>query len=176
MDSGTSSPKRPKLNPRGKAVRRERIFERLRGGWAYDAIAREEGLTPRRIRQIVSDALRSQQVDGGPDQAMLQLFRLESSLRLAADAVAGGDTAAIGPLLSVLDRLDRYRQRAAPLQVYDKAARDRLFAKLNRVASSLVAETEPKPPGAVEGGRADAAPGPGPARTLAHPRESPANP
>jgi hypothetical protein len=60
--------------------------------------------------------------------------------------------------------------------VYDKAARDRLFAKLNRVASSLVAETEPKPPAAVEGGRADAAPGPGQARTLAHPRESPANP
>jgi hypothetical protein len=176
IDSGTSSAKRTKLNPRGKALRRERIFERLRGGWAYDAIARQEGVTPRRIRQIVSEALRRQKVDGGPEQAMLQLFRLDSALRLAANAVAGGDTAAIGPLRSVLDRIDRYRRWATPLQTYDGDARTRLFAKLNRVASSLLAESETKPPAAVESGGADAAPGPGPEGSLAHPRESPANP
>ena len=66
MDGGTSPPKRPKLNPHGKALRRERIFERVRGGWSYEAIATEQGVTPRRIRQIISEALRRQEVDGGP--------------------------------------------------------------------------------------------------------------
>jgi hypothetical protein len=32
MDSGTPLPKRPRLNPYGKVLRRERIFARLRGG------------------------------------------------------------------------------------------------------------------------------------------------
>jgi predicted transcriptional regulator len=30
------------------------IPDRLREGWAYDEVAREEGLTERRIRQIVA--------------------------------------------------------------------------------------------------------------------------
>ena len=114
MDCGASPPKRAKLNPHGKAVRRERIFERLRGGWAYGAIAREERVTPRRIRQIVSEALQRQHADGGSDQAMLQLVRLENALRLAVEAAAEGEIGAIAPYLNVLDRLDRYRRGAAP--------------------------------------------------------------
>jgi hypothetical protein len=34
--------------------RTERILDRLREGWAYDEVAREEGLTERRARQIVA--------------------------------------------------------------------------------------------------------------------------
>ena len=79
---------------------------------------------------------------------MLQLVRLEGALRLGAEAVAAGDIGAIGPYLNVLDRIDRYRRGAAPLQVYDKASRARLFAKLNQIAAGLLAETEPKPPAA----------------------------
>lgn len=151
MDSATVPPKRPRLNPHGKALRRKRIFDRLRGGWSYEAIAREEKLTTRRIRQIVAEALRRQEVDGGSDHALLQLARLESALRLGAEALASGDLRAIGPYLAVLDRIDRYRRGAAPLKVYDEAARERLFAKLNSVANRLLAGSEPKPP-AAEGG------------------------
>jgi hypothetical protein len=133
MDSSTGQKRR--LNPHGKALRRERIFERIRGGWAYDAIASEEGVTPRRIRQIVSEALKHRLIDDGPDHAMLQLARLDEALRLSAMAVADGDISAISPYLKVLERLDRYRVGAKPKQVYDKAARERLFAKLNRVAA-----------------------------------------
>ena len=173
MDSSISSPKRPKLNRHGKALRRERIFERLRGGWAYDAIAQEEGLTPRRIRQIVSEALRLRHVDDGPEQAMLQLARLEIAHRLAAEALAGGDVAAIGPYLSILDRIDRYRRLAVPLATYDAKARERLFAKLNRIAASLPAEIKA---GAAEGGSVDATPGPEPTGSSASPLELPARP
>src|SRR5271163_100683 len=104
MDDTTAPRKRARLNPYGKAVRRERIFERLRGGLSYEAVAHEEGVTPRRIRQIVTEALRRQEVDSEADHAMLQLVRLESAHRLAAEAVAGGDIGAITPYLSVLDR------------------------------------------------------------------------
>ena len=114
MDGATAPAKRPKLNPHGKALRRERIFERLRGGWSYEAIASEEQVTPRRVRQIVTEVLRRREVDDGPDQAMLQLFRLESAHRLGAEALASGDVRAIGPYLAVLERLDRYRRGAAP--------------------------------------------------------------
>ncbi len=177
MENGTTPRRRLRLNPHGKALRRERIFERLRGGWAYEAIADEEKVTPRRIRQIVSEALQRQQADSASEQAMLQLVRLENALRLGAEAVARGDIGAIGPYLAVLDRLDRYRRGAAPLQGYDKGARDRLFAKLNGIAARLVAETEPKAPAPwAESGSADATEAPELERGEALALDSPASP
>jgi len=102
MDNETALPKRARLNPYGKALRRERIFARLRGGWSYEDIAREERVTPRRVRQIVSEALQRQQVDGGSDHAMLQRARLENALRLSAGRIAEGEIGAIAPYLKVL--------------------------------------------------------------------------
>jgi hypothetical protein len=174
MDDATAPRKRVRLNPHGKAVRRERIFERLRGGLSYEAVAHEEGVTPRRIRQIVTEALRRQEVDSEADHAMLQLVRLESAHRLAAEAVAAGDIGAITALLSVLDRLDRYRRGAAPVKAYDKKARELLFAKLDSIARAL-ARMEPKPR-AADGGSPDAAVAPEPERSAALPLDSPVNP
>jgi hypothetical protein len=67
-------------------LRRERIFARRRADWAYDEIAREERLTPRRVGQIVSEALQRQEVDDGSAHAMPQHARLGRALRLAAQA------------------------------------------------------------------------------------------
>jgi hypothetical protein len=157
MDSGTALPNLPRLNPYGKALRRERIFAWLRAGWAYDDIAREERVTPRRVRQIVSEALQRRKVDGGSDHAMLQLARLEHALRLSAEAVARGEIGAIAPHLKVLAQLDRYQGAASANQAYDQEARERLFAKINRVA----ARAQSKPQGrAAGGGSSDAAEAP----------------
>ena len=41
-------PARPRLNPYTKAERRERVFARLRLGWSYESVAREEGVSERR--------------------------------------------------------------------------------------------------------------------------------
>jgi hypothetical protein len=123
--------------PLWQGVRRERIFARLRGGWAYDEIAREERVTPRRVRQIVSEALQRRQVDDGSDHAMLQLARLDKALRLAAEAVAEGAIGAIAPYLKVLAQFDRYQGAASAKPAYDEKARERLFAKINRVAARL---------------------------------------
>ena len=106
MDADTEpKPARPRLNPYTKAVRRERIFARLSLGWSYDKIAREEGVSDRRIRQIVTDALRRQKLDDPTDHAIIQLMRLDAAHQLAARAVDSGDLKAIDSLLKVLERM-----------------------------------------------------------------------
>ncbi len=130
---------RPRLNPFTKAERRQRIFGRLRVGWTYEKIALEEGLSERRIRQIVTDAVRREELDDPTNHALLQLMRLEGAQAVAAQAVDSGDLAAIGPYLKVLERIDRYQKAGARKAVYDAAARKALFAKLNRIAAQLEA-------------------------------------
>jgi hypothetical protein len=141
MDAETGTePARPRLNPYTKALRRERIFSRLRLGWPNAEIAREERISEQRVRKIVGDALRRRTVDTVSDHALLQLFRLEGAHALAAESIDAGDLEAIGPYLKVLELLDRYQKAGATKQVYDDAARERLFAKINRVAARLEAE------------------------------------
>ncbi len=152
-------PARPRLNPYTRALRRERILARRRLGWSYADIAGEEGLSEQRIQQIVSQVLQRQSIDEPRDHALIQLVRLEGAQALAAELVAAGDLKAIRPFLDVLERIDRHRKAGAAKQVYDAAARERLFAKLNRVAARLEAERERKaakqaaavPPGPADG-------------------------
>jgi hypothetical protein len=142
MDNKTApQPARPRLNPYTKALRRERIFSRLQLCASYADVAAEEGLSEQRVRKIVADALKREEVDDLPDHALLQLFRLEGAQALAAQTIAAGDLKAIAPYLQVLDRLDRYRKAGARQEVYDDAARERLFAKMNRTIARLEAET-----------------------------------
>ncbi len=68
----TPEPRR-RLNVLTKAERRKRIFARLREGWAYDEIAREERVSAERIRQIVSEVLGKRVIDRATDHARLQL-------------------------------------------------------------------------------------------------------
>jgi hypothetical protein len=132
---------RPRLNLYTKALRRERIFSQLHLGASYADIAREEGLREQRVRKIVADTLKRREVDDLPDHALLQLFRLEGAQALAARTIAAGDLKAITPYLQVLDRLDHYRKAGMRKESYDAAARERLFAKMNRIVAQLEAET-----------------------------------
>ncbi len=112
-------------NAHMRELRRARIFARLREGWPYAEIAREEGLTDRRIRQIVSETLKKRVVDTGTDHAMLQLARLEPALRLAAEAVGSGDIKAIRYYLKLLDQLDPTgRPPPRPKPMTTRRARD----------------------------------------------------
>ena len=158
-------------------LRRERIFARLREGWAYADIAQAEGLSSKRISQIVSEALQKRTLDSVPDHAMLQLARLEPALKLAAGALAEGDVGAISPYLKLLDRLDRYQKPLAAVVVYDDKARERLIAKMDRIIARVHAEKARKaakaasmdaarlPPASVGGHAADEAAGEGASQT-----------
>ena len=55
-------------------------------------------------------------------------------------AIDVGDLQAIAPYLKVLERLDRYQRAGATKPVYDAAARERLFAKMSRIADRLEAK------------------------------------
>jgi hypothetical protein len=66
-----AAPAKRRPNAYLRELRRARIFARLREGWPYTEIAREEGLTDRRIRQIVSETLKKRIVDAPADHALL---------------------------------------------------------------------------------------------------------
>ena len=93
--------------------RRRRIFAQLREGFTYDEIAAEEGVSPSRIRQFVSQELEQRTVDSGAEHAKLQLDHLAPAIQLGARGIAGGDISAITPYLKALDRLDRYQAVAS---------------------------------------------------------------
>jgi hypothetical protein len=132
-----ASARRRRLGAHGMMFRRRRIFAQLRQGFTYDEIAAEGGVSPSRIRQIVSQELQQHGVDSGAEHAKLQLDRLAPAIQLGAEGIAGGDPSAITPYLKALDRLDRYQTIASANQVYDEEARQKLLDKINRLAENL---------------------------------------
>ena len=132
----TSTPGR-RLNVLGKAARRQRIFARLREGWAYDEIARDERVSPERVRQIVSEVLGKRVIDRGADHAHLQLERLMPALRLVGEAIGRGELKAVGPLIKVIDRLDKHLDTVVAKHTYGPEERVRLLAKINRLVDNL---------------------------------------
>ena len=137
-----------------RAARTKRILEQLREGWAYDDIAREEGLTGRRVRQIVAEFLKAREALEGATHAHMQIDRLGRAMRVASDALARGDIRAIGPFIRVIDRLDRYQTlaqetRARPTPVEDQVIIQSLVARLKAQpgpSSPRSAGGRPRPP------------------------------
>ena len=132
----TLEPRR-RLNVLTKAERRQRIFARLREGWAYDEIAREERVSAERIRQIVSEVLGKRVIDRGADHAHLQLERLMPALRVAGEAIGRGELKAVAPLIKVIDRLDKHQDTVVAKYSYGPEERQRLLDKINRLADNL---------------------------------------
>ena len=144
----TPEPRR-RLNVLTKAARRKRIFARLREGWAYDEIAREERVSPERIRQIVAEVLAKRVIDRGADHAHVQLERLMPALRLVGEAIGRGELKAVGPLIKVIDRLDKHLETVVAKHEYGPEERKRLLDKINRLAANLApARREPAAPAA----------------------------
>jgi hypothetical protein len=117
--------------------RRQRIFARLREGWAYDEIAREERVSAERIRQIVSEVLNKRVIDRGVDHAHLQLERLMPALRVVGEAIGRGELKAVAPLIKVIDRLDKHQETVVAKYSYGPEERQRLIDKINRIADNL---------------------------------------
>jgi hypothetical protein len=138
----TPEPRR-RLNVLTKAERRQRIFARLREGWAYDEIAREDRVSAERIRQIVSEVLGKRVIDRGADHAHLQLERLMPALRVTSEAIGRGELRAVGPLIRVIDRLDKHQETVVAKHEYGPEERQRLLDKINRIADNLAPPSEP---------------------------------
>ncbi len=136
-EAAAEAPRKRRLNTFGRAMRRARILARIREGWAYDEVAREEGVSRERIRQIVSEVLQKRKVDSGADHARLQLMRLERMMHFTGEALMGGDLKVGWLYLQTLDRLDRYQKVACASEEYDDGARERLLNKINSIAERL---------------------------------------
>jgi len=157
-----------------RAARTLRILERLRAGWAYDEIGREEKITDRRVRQIVAEHMkRREEVEGGT-HANVQIDRLGFAMRVAGEALAKGDVKAITPFIKVIDRLDRYQElanEAAPRR--RRTPEDALVIRemIRRIrddprpppAAPAAADAEARSPAAAEPAAADAEAGSSPA-------------
>jgi hypothetical protein len=126
-----------RLNVLGKAARRKRIFARLREGWAYDEIASEERVSAERVRQIVAEVLGKRVIDRGADHAHLQLERLMPALRVTSEAIGRGELKAVGPLIRVIDRLDKHQDTVVAKHSYGPEERQRLLDKINRIVDNL---------------------------------------
>ena len=128
---------RPRLNVLGRAARKKWIVAKLRDGWAYDDIAREERVSPERIRQIVLEVLGKGVIDRGVDHAHLQLERLMPAMRIVGEAIGRGELKAVAPLIKVIDRLDKHQQTVVAKYTYGPEERQRLLDKINRLADNL---------------------------------------
>jgi DNA-binding Lrp family transcriptional regulator len=120
-------------------LRRLRILASVQTGLSYAEIGRVEGLSRERVRQIVAKALDEGGSGTKLDHARVQIARLEPALRLAAQAVAAGDLAAIDRLLRVLDRLDRYSAVEGAATSEYAGSREKLLSKLNTMAERMIA-------------------------------------
>jgi hypothetical protein len=146
----TATPGR-RLNVLGKAARRKRIFARLREGWAYEEIAAEERVSAERIRQIVAEVLGKRVIDRGADHAHLQLVRLMPALRIVGEAIGRGELKAVGPLIKVIDRLDKHQDTVVAKHSYGPEERKRLMEKVNRLVDNLQPVDRETPPANEDG-------------------------
>jgi hypothetical protein len=95
-----------------RSARNKRIVERLRQGFGYDEIGREEKLSEWRVRQIVKQALEGREALESAIHAHMQIDRVGQALRVAADALAEGDIRAVAPFIKALEKLDHYQSLA----------------------------------------------------------------
>jgi hypothetical protein len=103
-----------KLTIHELAIRRDRIFARMLEGRSYLEIAAAEAITPRRVRQIIQDALQKDNVNPQNDFVLVQIARLEVALRVIEQKMAEGKLGAVDRLVKVLERLDRYHAMCEP--------------------------------------------------------------
>jgi hypothetical protein len=133
-----------KLRPYGSAatreVRRIRILSMIRKGADFSEIARVEKISRERVRQIVGETLRRDDL-GKDEHWRVQSARLEPALRLALDAVEEGRVEAIDRLIRVLAAQDKYRAQA-PYANDHEDIRRRLIERVERAARHLSPEIE----------------------------------
>ena len=93
---------------RAKAERRLKVFNLLKAGVSVAEIALQEGLSARRTREIVQEALDRREIDPPQGFAQLQIGRLGDALMVAHAAMMEGDLQALDRVVRIVGELDRY--------------------------------------------------------------------
>jgi hypothetical protein len=123
-------------------MRRNRVFARLLEGRSAVAVAAEEGVTPRRVRQMVRETLDRWDANPMQDFADLQIARLEAALRPIEQKIAAGDVTVVDKFVKVLGLLEKYHRGPLRLteQHSDEGDREAAFMDwMERLAASRAA-------------------------------------
>ncbi|MGO9428020.1 hypothetical protein [Rhodoblastus sp.] len=125
-----------------RAARTRRMLDCLREGWGYRDVASVEGLSERRVRQIVAGHVRRRAPVDADAHAALQIERLGFAVKVAGEALAKGDIRAIAPYIKAIDRLDAYQTRAHKAAPQPSHAADPLAVKMlvDRIRRGIEAE------------------------------------
>lgn len=123
--------------------RGQRVLASLVAGAGFDEIGAQERISPKLAQRIVHNELGRRWVAPAQDYARLQIARLEFLMLTLSARIRRGEQEAIDRALRILDRLDRYHgfNRAARMvEPYGEEEREKLLAKINRVAARLQAD------------------------------------
>ena len=109
---------------RNSAASRERtrhIFARLMQGQSTAAIAAAEGVSLRRVQQIVSEELARREANPAEDYVLTQVARLERALDLLGGQIEAGRASAAPAFVRTMEMLSKLAAR--PLFLADPAFR-----------------------------------------------------
>jgi hypothetical protein len=106
-----AEPKRPRSRleaRRERAERAVRLFNLLKAGVPVAVIALQEGLSPRRARELIQESLDRREVDPPAGFVQLQIGRLSDAMMVAHSAMMEGNMQALDRVLRIVGELDRY--------------------------------------------------------------------
>jgi len=83
----------------------QRVVAALVAGWSTREIAEAEGVTTRRIPQVIHVALKQREANPGRDFRPLQMARLEQAIETIGAQIDAGDLRSIYAYFIALDRL-----------------------------------------------------------------------
>jgi hypothetical protein len=145
MDQATIPTRgRRRLNARDRRTRQRRIIAGLSEGRAYDDIASEERLTTERVREIVTKVLQRRRLHDSGTHALIQIERHMRLAQAMGETAFQGDAKTGAVLLRTFKAIDVYQKVAQVSEVYDDGMRQKLLAKLNRIAARLHEESDGK--------------------------------
>ena len=99
--------RRPRTDPNAQI---RRVLAALVAGRSTQEIAAAEGVTVRRVQQVITAALKQREADPGADFRLLQIARLEHALDVIGADIDAGDMRSIHAYIMLLDRLGKLGQ------------------------------------------------------------------
>ena len=92
----------------GRAERNFRIFNMLKAGVSVAQIAKQEGLSTRRLRELIQELLDRREFDPAPGFVQVQIGRLSDAMMIAHGAMMDGKLHALDRVVRLVGELDRY--------------------------------------------------------------------
>ncbi len=111
---------------RDKAGRSLRIIDILASGVSVATLAREEGLSVRRMRELIQQIIARREADPPAGFVQLQIARLTDAMLISHGAMMAGDMRSVDRVVKIVRELDRYHGFGAPTSAAPRFATERL--------------------------------------------------